>query len=227
MKPERLLFGNSESRVVVIDDFSERIAQIRATTAAMTPFPAAAGTYYPGVRRLITPTDTAANAYTETLLQAVAPIIGGTYDFDDFDCLEASFSMVTRTPDSLSANQRAPHFDDTDPNYLALLHYLSPTPGSGTAFYRHRATGIERVTPENMQALITLLKLESVQWPQSGYIMGSNAFFEQIGEIEALPDRLAIYQGCLLHSGIIPPDMPLSDDPLTGRLTANLFVRGN
>jgi len=40
-------------------------------------------------------------------------------------------------------------------------------------------------------------------------------------------DRLAIYQGCLLHSGIIPPDMDFSDDPRRGRLTANIFIKGH
>ena len=43
--------------------------------------------------------------------------------------------------------------------------------------------------------------------------------------VEAKADRVVIYQGSLLHSGIIPPDMPLSDDPRVGRLTANLFVQ--
>ena len=226
MKPELLILGNSESRVVVIDGFTGAIEQIRALAAQLAPFPPAVGTYYPGVRRFITPADTNAQAYADNLLHAAAPFIGGTYDFDNFDYLEASFSMVTYAPDRLSANQRAPHFDDTDPNYLAILHYLSPTPGTGTAFYRHRATGIERVTAENVDALVTILKLESAQWPQTGYINGSNEWFEQIGEIEAVPDRLAIYQGNLLHSGRIPLDMPLTDDPMTGRLTANLFIRG-
>ena len=61
----------------------------------------------------------------------------------------------------------------------------------------------------------------------SGYITGSNELFEQIGAVEAVPDRLIIYQGSLLHSGIIPPAMKLSDDPREGRLTANIFVRGH
>ena len=44
--------------------------------------------------------------------------------------------------------------------------------------------------------------------------------------VEGVPDRLVIYRGNLLHSGIIPTDMPMSDHPRTGRLTANLFVKG-
>jgi len=39
-------------------------------------------------------------------------------------------------------------------------------------------------------------------------------------------DRLAIYRGSMLHSGIIPPDMAFSADPRLGRLTANIFVKG-
>jgi hypothetical protein len=36
-----------------------------------------------------------------------------------------------------------------------------------------------------------------------------------------------IYQGSLLHSGIIPENMVLNSDPRQGRLTANIFVRGH
>ena len=38
---------------------------------------------------------------------------------------------------------------------------------------------------------------------------------------------MIIYQGSLLHSGIVPPGMPLTADPMRGRLTANVFVKGN
>ena len=57
-----------------------------------------------------------------------------------------------------------------------------------------------------------------------GYIDGSNAYYEQISTVEGLPDRLVIYPGRLLHSAVMPPNAPLSDDPYTGRLTTNIFV---
>ena len=44
---------------------------------------------------------------------------------------------------------------------------------------------------------------------------------------KAFPTGSIIYQGSLLHSGIIPPDMNFSADPREGRLTANIFVRGH
>jgi hypothetical protein len=136
--------------------------------------------------------------------------------------------MVTTPPSDLSPPQRAPHFDSPDPKYYALLHYLRVPPGSGTAFYRQRSTGIERVTEANIATFVTTAEREAALLaPDSGYISGSDEFFEQIAAVEAVPDRMLIYQGSLLHSGIIPPAMSFTADPRDGRLTANLFVRGH
>ena len=60
----------------------------------------------------------------------------------------------------------------------------------------------------------------------SGYMHGSDEFYEQIGMVEAVPDRMILYHGSLLHSGVIPPGMTFSADPREGRLTANFFLRG-
>jgi hypothetical protein len=128
----------------------------------------------------------------------------------------------------LRSAQRAPHFDSTDQKYYALLHYLRVPQGTGTAFYRQRSTGIERVTEANIASFVTTAEREAALLaPDSGYIRGSDRFFEQIGAVEAVTDRLIIYQGSLLHSGIIPRDMVFSADPRAGRLTANIFVRGH
>ena len=100
--------------------------------------------------------------------------------------------------------------------------------GTGTAFYRQRLTGIERVTEVNVGIFIAAARAaESRMSEGAGYIVDSNHSYEQIGAINAVPDRLLIYQGSLLHSGIIPEGMTLSNDPRLGRLTANLFVRGH
>ena len=228
VKPELRHVGESQSPVVVIDDFSGRADQIAAIAEALAPFPAIAGNYYPGLRRVITPEDGEANVYVERTCNDAAQFIAGAYDIDGFALLEASFSMVTTKPAELSLRQRAPHFDSTDPKYYALLHYLRVPAGSGTAFYRQRSTGIERVTDLNVSTFVPVAQVQAAQLPaDSGYIHGTDEFFEQIGAIEAVPDRLIIYQGSLLHSGIIPQGMNFSADPREGRLTANLFVRGH
>ena len=229
MKPELRRVGNTQSPVVVIDDFSGEAEAAASIADSLAPFPqVGSANYYPGVRRFIGRDDGAANAYVERLCERSAQFIAGAFDVDGFDLLEASFSMVTARPSELRSAQRAPHFDSTDQKYFALLHYLRVPQGTGTAFYRQRSTGIERVTEANIAKFVTTAEAQAAMLPpDSGYIGGSDQFFEQIGAVEGVADRLIIYQGSLLHSGIIPPGMSFSADPLEGRLTANIFVRGH
>ena len=229
MKPELRRFGNSQSPVVVIDDFSGDSEGIAALADALAPFPHVGGrNYYPGLRRIITDKDGEAIAYVDRTCREAAQFIAGAFDVGGFALIEASFSLVTDRPIQLLPPQRCPHFDSTDQKYYALLHYLRVPANSGTAFYRQRSTGIERVTDGNLPNFVRTAQAEVVRLPpDSGYISGSDAFFEQIGAIEAIPDRMIIYQGSLLHSGIIPTDMNFSTDPREGRLTTNIFVRGH
>lgn len=227
MKPELRRVGHCHSPVVVIDDFSGDIAQVVEIAGALAPYNLA-GNYYPGLRRVIAEADQAANDYVERTCRDAARFVAGAFDVDEFDLVEASFSMVTAHPAELRPEQRAPHFDSTDPKYFALLHYLRVPEGTGTAFYRQRSTAIEQVTEINASTFIRTAEAEAEMLPSdSGYIAGSNDFFEQTGAVEAIPDRLIIYQGSLLHSGIIPAGMNLSPDPRIGRLTANFFLRGH
>ena len=227
MRPELHPVGNTQCPVVVIDDFSGDSESIASLADGLAPFPFHRANYYPGVRRIIEPADTKANAYVDDLCRRSAQFIAGAFGYDRFSLLEGSFSMVTAEPQTLREPQRFPHFDSSDPRYLALLHYLRVPEGSGTAFYRQRSTGIEQITDANLDTFVRTAQSEVKNLPpDAGYIQGSNEFFEQIGAVEAVPDRLIIYQGSLLHSGIIPPGMPLSADPRVGRLTANIFVRG-
>lgn len=212
--------------MVVVDDFSGELGRVVALAESLAPYPPH-DSYYPGVRRVITAGDAAADAYVSETCERAAQFIGGGFDIEGFDLLEASFSIVSTSPSALTPPQRAPHFDTTEQRHLALLHYLRVPASSGTAFYRQRSTGIERVTEDNLATFVRAAQAEAALLrAHSGYIHGSDDFFEQIGAVEALPDRLVIYQGSLLHSGIIPLGMRFSTDPREGRLTANLFVRG-
>jgi hypothetical protein len=225
VKPELRRVGNSQSPVVVVDDFSGSAEDIARLADALAPFPPIKGNYYPGVRRVITPADAAANDYLMRTCQEAAPFIGGGFEVNRFDLTEGSFSLVTLQPHELQPRQRAPHFDSPDPNLLAMLHFLRVPAGSGTAFYRHRATGVERVTEANIRQFVSASQAEAQRLPaDSGYIANSNEFYEQIGAVEAIPDRLIMYHGNLLHSGIIPQGMSFSADPHEGRLTGNFFL---
>lgn len=227
MKPELRRVGNSESPVVVIDDFSGSAEDIARIADALAPYPPITQNFYPGVRRVITGSDKDAFDYVNRTCRAAAPFVGGAFDIDSFDLKEASFSIVTRRPGDLQPPQRIPHFDSPDESLIAVLHFLRVPANSGTAFYRHRATGVERVTNENLNHYVARARADAAQLkPDSGYINASNEFYEQIGAVEAVPDRLIMYHSCLLHSGIIPAGMTFSADPQEGRLTGNLFLIG-
>ena len=225
MKPKLHRIGAEQNPIVIIDGFSGQLDAILKIAEALAPYPPL-DNYYPGVRRIITSEDTQADAYVEETCERAGQFIAGAFDVEAFTLIEASFSLVTTAPSDLSPPQRAPHFDSPDPNYLALLHYLRVPPNSGTAFYRQRSTGIERVTEANIARFVTSAKREAALLPPDrGYISGTDEYFEQIDEVEAVPDRLVIYQGSLLHSGVIPPRMSFSADPREGRLTANFFIK--
>ena len=208
--------------VVVVDKMSGDVAAVRAAARELAPFPAAFN-FYPGVRRVVNESDGVAWSYVSQLVTNAASYIGGAFDCDGFDLIEASFSIVTTPPKSLTPPQRAPHFDGTDPNLIAMVHFLGDVPESGTAFFRHRATGVDWISEGNLTTYVAAAKNESTN--SFGYIQGTNDCYEELARFEAIADRLLIYPGSLLHSGIIPPGMPLSADPMAGRLTANFFLR--
>lgn len=222
MKPALRRFGNGQHPVVVVDEFTGNVDAIVEIAAALAPFPPNKDSFFPGVRRYIMKEDHAAFAYARDVLQKAGPFIGGAFGYDSYDWVEASFSIVSRPPEALTPPQRAPHYDSSDPADLAVLHYLRDT--EGTAFYRHRLTGIEQVTDANSDIFAGHARPAALG--AQGYIHDSDDQYERIGHIEGVADRLVIYRGSLLHSGIIPPDAALSADPRSGRLTANLFVYG-
>lgn len=227
VKPQLQRVGASQSPIVIIDEFSGAAEDIARIADFLAPFPMSKGNYYPGVRRMINEADQKAYSYVLKTCEQAAPFIGGAFEVQGFDLDEASFSVIATRPDRLQPPQRVPHFDSSDQNLFALLHYLRVPGGTGTAFFRHRSTSIERITPENLNDFVSVAERElAMSTRKSGYFSGSDDIFEQIGSVEAVPDRLLIYHGSLLHSGIIPEGMTFSADPREGRLTANLFVIG-
>ena len=224
-KPRLERIGRGQHPLVIIDDFLGRTADLVAIAKSIGPYPRANKTFYPGVRRMISEGDGAAARYVEWAMQTAAPYIWGAFDVRNFSLTAASFSIVSTQPSDLLPVQRGAHFDSPDPDNIALLHYLSVPPGTGTGFFRHRATGIERVDEQNLARYVAHAQAETMRLaPDSGYIQGSDERFEMYHSVEAVPDRIIFYQGSLLHSGLIPPGMPLDSDPSAGRLTANFFV---
>jgi hypothetical protein len=177
------------------------------------------GSGYPGVRA------PAPGSYVSAILAAVGPAIAenfGAMPEPELDL--CAFSMVTARPENLTTLQRIPHFDGPEMRRIAFLHYLCGWEQGGTAFYRHRKTGLEVITPEAMQRYSEVLTAElRSEAPAQEYIVGDTRFFERIHAVEAAFDRLIVYRGNALHSGDITARTVLGEDPRLGRLTINGF----
>lgn len=173
---------------------------------------------YPGMRAPA-PLD-----YVETVARTLFPAIVNAFELPRVKLAraECNFSIVTQSPETLVASQREPHVDTADPLQFAILHYLCGPEQGGTAFYRHRATGFETLSHSRIAPYRAARASEPP--PPPGYPARTSTAFEHIGGIDAAFDRIAIYRSRLLHSGLIADPRRLSNDPRTGRLTANIFL---
>ena len=144
---------------------------------------------------------------------------------DKVAVLDATYALVTAAPDALTREQRLPHVDALEPGRIALIHYLVPGGGDGTAFYRHRSTGFETIDRARSAAYFAALNddLRTHGPPPAAYLNGSTAIFERTGHFDGLFNRALVYRSRILHSGAIGGDQPLTADPKTGRLTITGF----
>lgn len=219
--------GLDKSKIVTIRDLVKSPDELVDLACALQPFPDESKmNLYPGLRRYFTKADKNAAVYVDSVLHSIAPLMQQIYGVNGFRLVNASFSMVTKTLAQMSPIQRAPHYDSSNPNFFAILHYLSPMPNGGTNFYRHRSTKIERINPNNeanyQSVLDSQFNSQNTNAAQTGFEREN--WFEKIGDVTGEYNQLAIYQGCLLHSGDINADFTPNSDPRKGRLTANIFI---
>jgi hypothetical protein len=176
---------------------------------------------YPGVRADMP------LGYTETLVRSLCPLVEDVFSLRGVRVARADcyLSIVTRSPDKLAPLQRIPHIDIADPLRFAFLHYLCDANFGGTAFYRHRGTGLQTIDSGREAAYQRLRNTELERDPPpADYIRSSSGYFEQAASVEARFNRLLAYRSLHLHSAMIPKGLGLSPDPARGRLTANVFV---
>lgn len=214
--------GDEAQPVVIVDGFHPAPDDLRA--AAIAARFAAARHHYPGVRAPL-PDD-----YFQQVRPVLTHILREVFDHGaGVGLIDASFSIVTTPPAELSLEQRLPHVDAVEPGRIALVHYLSPGNGDGTAFYRHRATGFETIDAIRAGIFYPQLdaELRAADLPAAAYLNGDTAQFEQIAAVDSQYNRAVIYRSALLHSGAISPDAALDADPASGRLTVTAFLAAN
>ena len=213
-----------EHQLVFIDDFLEdpealREAACRSRFEPAPGFEARKG--YPGVRA------TAPQAYSRQLTGLLEPLIKLNFQVPEHLGVHksaCSFSLTTLPPDGLGPLQRTPHFDASTPHHMAVLLYLCGPEHGGTGFYRHKATGLQQITPATLDRYSQAYYGEiERQPPPPRYFDDSDANFSFLGMIPARFNRLVVYSGSLLHTACINPGLSISSDPRQGRLTVNTF----
>ena len=222
-RPDIRIVGDEKTPVVVIDEPIISTDELVHYASQHAKFSSDGGFAYPGIRA-----DLPAE-YAKVLVPELVALISHMYNTPrsyEHHLIHQLFSLITQKPEDLGPLQRVPHFDNHSPYYFATVHYLNPGNYAGTGIFRHRPTRYERIPeeryPSYVQAAESHIKAHGL--PAEKYINASDEHFELIAELEYRPNRLIIYPGNLLHSGLIQPDRDISEDPANGRLTANLFL---
>jgi hypothetical protein len=217
------VIGHERSPLLIADGALKR-GDALLEAAKDAAYSAEGSPHYPGLRA------PAPEAYAIGLAAALRGPLNEAFGWDPssvFAPLASSFSLVTTPPAELKTFQCLPHFDGTDPDIIAVLHYLCGEEKGGTSFYRHRSTGFETITEERHARYEAALRadLSLHGTPKGRYVTGSDAVFERVATVKAAWGRLVAYSGTVLHSGQIPEDFAFSADPEEGRLTVNTFLR--
>lgn len=213
--------GNEGQPLVVIDKVCGRSAELLESGRRATFQPG--GASYPGIRAWCSPD------FLEPVRPLLFQVLQQVFGFRQGVSMDVStYSLVTLPEGQLAPLQRIPHYDHAAGEVIAVMYYLLGRESGGTAFYRHRRTGFETISEDRVDAYNAGLAADEREYgaPPPRYHMGSDERFEEIGRVDAAPDRLALYRGRLLHSGVIPDPAALTDDPASGRLTINMFLRG-
>lgn len=215
--------GRSRTPVIVIDDFGVDLEEIIDYACGPAEYGPDTTSMYPGLRASL-PKD-----FVRVVMKNVYKLLFSVYNVPPelgLKAVRAAYSLITTPERELAPGQCRPHFDTNRRYYLAILYYLNPGPFCGTGLYRHRATGLERVMEEDVGTYIKSSEDHAAAHgpPEQAYVKGSNDEYELYHRIEYRPNRLVVYPGCLLHSGLVNPAVDINPDPRTGRLTANIFV---
>ncbi|MFV8782312.1 DUF6445 family protein [Microbulbifer sp. SA54] len=217
--------GEENHKILVIDDFLKNPGDLvaHAQKSSFAPWPMAAERKgYPGVRAA------APEGHGVLIMDRIDSLVREQYDIPPVNKLtvhQETLNLITVPEEELGPLQRAPHFDTSAPGLFAILLYLCDESHGGTAFYRHKSTGYESITPDRVEHYLDQCYVEFNKYRRpKKYCSESDELFTRIGFVPAKFNRLVIYRGCLLHSANILTEKSINFCPLEGRLTANLFV---
>jgi hypothetical protein len=214
------VFSSYNHRLVTVSGFLDR-PQTACDFAILQKF-ANITPQYPGVRAALDPAVCAAWA------EQLAPLLAAHFGPADTRwAMQAWVSLVTTLPAQLAPIQCFPHVDGTDAGQIAMMLYLHDSPHGGTAFFRHRSSGLSALSAETFPAYRAELEADVARsgLPPAAYPTDGAPHFERLHATTGAFNSAVFYRGNILHSGVIDNAAPLPADPRTGRLTINAFLR--
>lgn len=220
---ETIAVGEEASPVRIIDQALADPASLVALAGREAQFFVDERNFYPGVRMALP------YAFGAAFRGWLAAWVGPSLRPHDPVAISEDqhyFAVASRSAASLAPIQSIPHYDSTDPAIFAAILYLCDPVFGGTAFYRHRATGYERITAARQKNYHLALNHDLRRYaPPSGYIRGDTGGFKRIGSIPLRYNRLIIYSGNLLHAADIADPGPGPAELVQGRLTITTLFR--
>lgn len=214
--------GRGDIKICVIDNVLQDPEGV-ATLGFAQSYAEDPGNLYPGVRAAMPESfSTPFRAWLTPILQR-----SGTLESNQAISRDTSFfSVVTTASKDLVPIQCIPHYDSTDPNLFAAVIYLCGTTFSGTAFYRHRRTGYEEITEENVGnyklALNSDMRIHGA--PKREYVNGESPLFETIFSCELKFNRAIVYPARILHAARIEKQFNAPKDRSEWRLTVTALL---
>ena len=212
--------GREGHPLLIIDNVMsepERLIEIARTAVFERP----AHTRYPGLNAPLP------DYYGQGILSVVNPLLARGFGMPAHlrKTMFGFLALATQPPEDLEPIQKVPHHDSPDPFRIAMVHYLCQDMAGGTAFFRHKATGFEGVDARRRPDYVreATAELEAAGGQLTRHVTGETPNYEMIDFAELKFNRLIIYRSHVLHSGLLE-GAHLTDDPLTGRLTANSFI---
>lgn len=212
--------GREETPLLVIDNFIRDAHLLVDFCVAKENF-AKVDNFYPGTRMA------APSKYIHAINHYLAELLSNIFGLTQEQIAggKSLYSMVITPPDQLEITQCLPHIDSYLSGDLACVHYLCGKEKGGTSLYRHRKTGYEKITSQTIEHYKqTVVDEGALKFEKKSYMNGSNKYFEQIAEVDAMFNRVVIYPSNILHSGNIAADFDFDPNPVSGRLTLNSFI---
>jgi len=212
--------GRDGHPLLVIDDFLLNAEEL-VDFAAHAPFGPPRVPAYPGVNAELP------EAYLPAVFHALRSSFARGFGLAPETPVHVTgfLALATLPLEQLQSRQRIPHYDFVVPDNLAVLHYLGRAPGGGTGFFRHDATGFERIDAGRREIYGEHVDRELAEaGGRLNSFAGPNTpYYTLLDQVEARFNRLIVYRSACLHCALFD-GAQLSEDPRAGRLTANSFV---